>query len=116
MVDDGRLAESAAYEVSRLPDAGSQRELAMLIVAGRMNRDQVTEAVRRKVGKKNVQPRTGRVAGKLDGVSFSFSFATGELTAETLLAAIEKIRSKVKELQRGDHRDMAALAELLKAS
>ena len=69
-----------------------------------------------KVGKKNVQPKAGRVAGKLDGVSFSFSFAAGELTPETLLAAIEQIRSKLKELQKGDQRDVSALAELLRAS
>ena len=90
--------------------------MARLIVASRLNRDQVIEAVRRKVGKKNVTPRAGRVAGKLDGVSFSFAFSAGELTPETLLTAIEQIRSKVKELQRGDHRDVSALAELLRAS
>ena len=87
-----------------------------MIVACRLNRDQVIEAVRLKVGKKNVQPKAGRVAGKLDGVSFSFSFSAGELTPETLLAAIEKIRSKLKELQKGDHSDVSALADLLRAS
>ncbi len=116
MVDDGRLAESAAYEISRLKDEDAMRELASQIVASRLNRDQVTEAVRLKVGKKNVQPKAGRVAGKLDGVSFTFSFASGELTPETLLAAIEKIRSRLKELQRGDHHDVSALPGLLRAS
>ena len=116
MVDDGRLAESAAYELSRLKDEDAMRELANLIVACRMNRDQVIEAVRLKVGKKNVRPKAGRVTGKLDGVSFSFAFASGELTPETLLAAIEKIRSKLKELQRSDQRDVSALADLLRAS
>jgi ParB/RepB/Spo0J family partition protein len=66
--------------------------------------------------KKNVTPKAGRVAGKLDGVSFSFAFSAGELTPEALLGAIEKIRSKLKELQRGDHKDVSALAELLRAS
>jgi hypothetical protein len=78
--------------------------------------DQILEAVRRKVGKKHVTPKAGRLAGKLDGVSFSFAFASGELTPETLLAAIDKIRSRIKELQRSDNRDVAALAELLRAS
>jgi hypothetical protein len=80
-----------------------------------MNREQLLGAVRQKVGKKAVTPRSGKVAGKLDGVSFSFVFASGELTPETLLGAIEKIRSRLKEMQRGDHRDMSALAELLRA-
>ena len=82
----------------------------------RLNRDQVTGAVRLKVGKKNVQPRAGRVTGKLDGVSFSFSFAAGDLTPETLLGAVEQIRTRLKELQKGDHKDVSALADLLRAS
>jgi ParB family transcriptional regulator, chromosome partitioning protein len=116
MVDDGRLAESAAYELSRVKNEEAMRELANQIVASRLNRDQVIEAVRLKVGKKNVAPKAGRVAGKLDGVSFSFAFAAGELTPETLLGAIEKIRSRLKAMQRDDHRDVSALAELLRAS
>ena len=116
MVDDGRLAESGAYEISRLKNDEAMREMASMVVAGRLNRDQVLEAVRRKVGKKNVTPKSGRLAGKLDGVSFSFAFASGELTPETLLAALDKIRSKVRELQSSDSRDVAALADLLRAS
>jgi ParB family chromosome partitioning protein len=116
MVDDGRLAESAAYEISRLKDEDAMREMASMVVAGRLNRDQILEAVRRKVGKKNVTPKAGRLAGKLDGVSFSFAFAAGELTPDTLLAAIEKIRSKLKELQKGECRDVSAIADWLRAS
>lgn len=92
------------------------RELAGTVVQGRLKRDQVIEAVRRLVGKKHVQPKAGRVAGKLEGVSFSFSFASGQLTPETLLRAIEQIRGKLREMQKGDVHDVAALAELLRAS
>jgi ParB family chromosome partitioning protein len=115
MVDDGRLAESAAYEVSRLPDAAAQLAMAQLIVGKRMSRDQAAEEVRKQVGKKHVTHKAGRVAGKLEGVSFSFSFAAGELTPETLLRAIEQIRARLKQLPR-DSTDAAALAELLRAS
>jgi ParB family transcriptional regulator, chromosome partitioning protein len=115
LVDEDRLSESGAYELSRLKDEDAIRELAQQIVACRMNRDQVIEAVRLKVGKKNVTPRAGRVAGKLDGVSFSFSFASGELTPDTLLKAIEHIRSKLKELK-AEQKDVSALTDLLKAS
>jgi ParB family chromosome partitioning protein len=116
MVDDGRLTESAAYVLSRLRDEDAMREMAGMVVASRLNRDQVIEAVRQKVGKKNVAPRTGRVTGKLDGVSFSFAFSAGELTPETLLRALDQIRSKLKELQRSDHKDVSALSDLLRAS
>ena len=114
MVDDGRLAESAAYEISRLRDEDAMREMAAMVVASRLNRDQVIEAVRRKVGKKNVT-KAGRVAGKLDGVSFSFSFAAGEPTPETLLRTLDQLRSKLRELQKGD-KDLSALSDLLRAS
>jgi ParB family chromosome partitioning protein len=115
MVDDGRLAETAAYELSRLRDEEAVREMAALVVASRLNRDQVIEAVRLKVGKKNVQPKAGRVSGKLDGVSFTFSIPTGALTPEALLRAIDQIRSKLRELQKGE-KDLSALADLLRAS
>lgn len=116
MVDDGRLAESAAYELSRVPDENTIRELANHIVARRLNRQQCIDLCREHgVSKKSVQPKAGRVAGKLEGVSFSFSFAPGQLTPETLLKAVEQIRSKLKELQR-DNKDVSALPKLLRAS
>jgi hypothetical protein len=89
--------------------------MANLIVACRMNRDQVIEAVRQKVGKTTVQPKAGRVTGKCDGVSFSFSFGAGELTPATLLKVLEELRSRVRELKNTD-RDVSALADMLKAS
>lgn len=116
MVDQGQLSESAAYEISRLKDADAMRELANLVVSHRLNRDQVIEAVRQKVGRKNVQPKAGRVAGTLDGVSFSFSFAAGQLTPDLLLKAIDQIRGKLRELQKAESKDVTALAELLRAS
>lgn len=116
MVDQGRLAESAAYEISRLKEEDTMRAMAGMVVANKMNRDQVIEAIRRTVGKKAVAPKAGRVTGKLEGVSFSFAYSTGELTPETLLKAIDQIRLKLKELQKSECRDVAALAELLRAS
>ena len=114
MVDDGRLAESVAYEISRLRDEDAMRELAQTVVSGRMNRDQVTQAVRKQVGKKAVTPKAGRVTGKLEGVTFTFS--GGQLTPDTLLRAIEQLRAKLRELQKGDQKDVSALADLLRAS
>jgi ParB family transcriptional regulator, chromosome partitioning protein len=116
MVDDGRLAESAAHEISRLKDDDAMRDLANHIVALRLNRDQAIELCRRKsAGDKATPVKAGRVSGKLEGVSFSFSFA-GPLTPETLLKAVEQIRARLKELQKGNHPDASALAEMLRAS
>jgi len=116
MVDDGRLPESCAYEITRLKDEHAMRELAGQVVSRRMKREDVVGAVREKIGKKAVTPKPGKVTGKLDGVSFSFAFSAGELTPETLLKAIDQIRAKLRELQKSEHKDVSALAELLRAS
>ena len=61
MVDDGRIPESSAYELSRLPDAAAQRELAQAIAGKQINRDQLAEAVRDRVGKRKAAPKGGRI-------------------------------------------------------
>lgn len=98
MVDDGRVPESAAYEISRMPDAQAQIELSRTVAAGRMNRDQVADAVRSRVGKRAVTPRAGRLTCKLDaGVSVTVS-AGRPLTRTDLQAAIDRIRQESKKL------------------
>ena len=67
MVDDGRLAESVAYEISRLEGEQAQRELALAAEEGKLNRERVIEAVRGVVPKRNVTPRSSRVTARLDG-------------------------------------------------
>ena len=68
MVDDGRVAESAAYEISRLqPDVAAQRELAHAVADKRINRDRVAEEVRNRIGRKNVRPKSSRLACRLKG-------------------------------------------------
>ena len=63
----GQIAPATAYEMSRLPDEQSQRELAQAVVARHLPRDAVAEAVRGRVGKRNVAPKAGRLSCKLDG-------------------------------------------------
>lgn len=115
MVDDGRLAESAASEIARLPDHNGMRVLASIAVTTGMKRKEIVEAVQEQVGKKSGTPKPGKVTGKLDGVSFSFLFSTGQATPETLLRAIEHIRSKLKALPKGEPQDVS-LSDVLKAS
>ncbi len=116
LVELEQISPSIAYEISRLKDEDVIREVANTVARCRLNRDQAIELCRQKgVEKKKTQPKAGRVAGKLEGVSFSFSFSAGELTAEVLLKALDQIRSKLRELQKGD-KDVSALADLLKAS
>lgn len=115
MVDDGRVPESAGYEISRMPDEQGQRELAEAVAAGRMSRDHVAEAVRRRIGRKDVRPRAGRLSCKLDG-GISVTVSSGDpLTWDGLLAALDQIRKQAKKLC-DDGKDISALARLLRAS
>jgi ParB family chromosome partitioning protein len=102
MVDDGRVAESAAYEISRLPDEASQRELALSVASGRMNRDTVAEAVRTSIGKRKATPKGGRISCRLDGgISITLARAGQSLTKADVLLAIERLRKEAKKLEDG---------------
>ncbi len=117
MVDDGRVPESAAYEISRLPDAAGQRELAGAVAGKRLNRDAVAEEVRRRVGRKSVRPKSSRLACRLEGgVSITVS-ADGQqpLTWDDFNAAIDRLRREAKKLYEGG-KDITELARLLRAS
>lgn len=97
MVDDGRVPAAAAYELSRLPDEGSQRSLAQAVAAKQMSRDQVAEAVRSRIGKRKTTPKGGRISYRLDGVCVTVT-ADQPLTRGHLQAAIDRMRQEAKKL------------------
>lgn len=111
----GQIAPASAYELSRLPDEASQRELAQAVIAKHMPRDAVADAVRSRVGKRNVAPKAGRLSCKLDG-GISVTVSSGEpLTWDDLLSALDHIRKQAKKLYE-DGKEVSALARLLRAS
>ena len=111
----GQIAAATGYELSRLPDEQSQRELAQAVVAKHLPRDAVAEAVRNRVGKRNVAPKTGRLSCKLDG-GISVTVSSGEpLTFDALLTALDHLRKQAKKLCE-DGKEVSALARLLRAS
>jgi ParB family chromosome partitioning protein len=115
LVDAGSVSESAAYEISRLPEEKSQRELAHAVAAGRLNRSQVTEAVHRAIGKKKIQPKASRLSCRLDG-GVSVTVSAGEpLTWDVVLEAIDRIRKEARKLC-DTGKDVSALAQVLRAS
>jgi ParB family chromosome partitioning protein len=106
LVDDGRVPESAAYEISRLPDAEAKRGLAMLVAGKKLNRDQLQDAVRDAVGKRNVS-KGGRLACKLDGGVFVTVVRPGQsLTRADVTAAIERLRKEMKRFEEGVRSDL----------
>lgn len=115
MVDDGRVPESIGYELSRMPGADAQRELAAAVCQKRLKRDAVAEAVRAKIGKRAVKPRAGRLVCRLaGGVSVSIS-ASDALDWTTLIEAIDRIRREARKLC-DSGKDVAALAKSLHSS
>ena len=111
----GQIAPATGYEISRLPDAESQRELAQAIVARHLSRDAVSEMVQGRVGKRNVASKLGRLSCKLDG-GISVTVSSAEpLTWDDLLTALDHMRKQAKKLS-DDGKDISALARLLRAS
>jgi ParB family chromosome partitioning protein len=115
MVDEGRVPESAAYEISRLPGEQAQRELALAVAGGRLNRDRVQETVRGAIGKRNVTPKASRLSCRLDG-GIAFTLSSGQpLTWDDVLPAMDRIRKEAKKLYENG-KEVTELARSLRAS
>lgn len=114
MVDDGRVAESVAYEISRLPDEQGQRDLATTVAARRMSRDQVAETVRSRIGKKNVRPKASRLCWKPEsGPSITVS-AHESLSLDDLIESLSLLQRQAKRaLEKG--MDVMGFARTLRA-
>ena len=96
-------------------DEQSQRELAQAVVAKHMPRDAVADAVRSRVGKRNVAPKAGRLSCKLDG-GISVTVTSGEpLTWDHLIAALDQLKKQARKLCE-DGKEISALSRLLRAS
>lgn len=108
-VNEGRIGESAAVELSRLPDEQTQRELANAIAEKRLTRDQVTREVQARVGKRKTRPQVFRLAC-LPAADIAVTVSSDKpLAWESLLDALAQLCRRGKELQRkGD--EVAALA------
>ena len=116
LVDSGSVAESTAYELSRMPDEAGMRELAHSVAAGRLNRQGVAEAVQRTVGKKKVAPKASRLSCRLDGgLSVTVSASAGPLTWDALLESLDRLRKEAKKLY-DNGKEISALAQVLRVS
>ena len=112
----GQVPPSAAYEISRLNDSQGQLELAREIADRRISRDGVAEKVRHQVGRKNMRPKSSRLACRLEGgVSITVSSGGQPLTWDDFNAAIDRIRKEAKRLYESG-KDITELARLLRAS
>jgi ParB family transcriptional regulator, chromosome partitioning protein len=117
MVGDGpgQIKKSTAYEISRLPDADAQLELAQAVADRRVTRDQAAETVRSEIGKRNVRPKASRLSCRMEGgISLTVS-AGGPLTWEILSSVLDRLQRETKKLK-ASGQDISALAQALRAS
>ncbi len=113
----GQIAPATGYEISRLPDEQSQRELAHAVIAKRLPRRAVVEAVQETVGKRNVTPNAGRIACKLGGgISVTVSSSGEPLNWKRLLTALDHLTKQAKKLSEEGGKEVSALARVLRAS
>jgi ParB family chromosome partitioning protein len=110
MVNDGRVPESAGYELSRLPDEQSQLSLAQEIAAKRLTRDELAKVVRGRLGKRSARPADRQLAFKLDGVRITVS-STQALTWDDFNKAFDRIRKEAKQAYDAG-KEIAALRSL----
>ncbi|WP_152054190.1 ParB/RepB/Spo0J family partition protein [Tautonia marina] len=115
LVATGQLPGSTAYEISRLPDAEAQRELAQAAASRRLNRADIAGRVQARIGKKQVKPRASRLACRFEG-GIGITVSGGEaLDWESLLAALDRLRRTAKRL-RENGEDITALSRALNPS
>jgi ParB family chromosome partitioning protein len=114
LVDSGRLKPTVAYDISRLPDPQSQRDLAHAVASGKVSTEGAADAVQAVVGKRKVAPRSGRVSCKVDGVSVSLS-AAETLTWAKLYDVIGRLRSEARKLEAAG-KEVTELARQFRAS
>jgi ParB family chromosome partitioning protein len=114
LVDSGALPESTAYSLSRMPDEADQRTLAESVVAGRLNRQGVVDAVQTRLGKRNVRPKAGRLAIRLaSGISVAVSGGQ-PWTWNSLMPVLERLYREAKKLS-DNGKDITDLARSLRS-
>lgn len=106
-VDEGAISPSAAYEVSRLPGEGAQRELAARIVTEGLKRDEAGIAVG-----KAPRPRTKAAPAsparplsttrhiQVEGARVTVNFASGEVRPGDLARVLEEALAQVRAAER----------------
>jgi len=99
LVDSGAVAESTAYELSRMPDPAAMHELAQAVAAKQKTRQDVIDAVQKARGRKATTAKPERLAYRL-GNGISVTVLAGETpTRAALLKAAAKLRQEAEKLK-----------------
>jgi ParB family transcriptional regulator, chromosome partitioning protein len=103
-VEAGRLAPSVAYEVSRLDSPEEQAHLAERVVAERLNRGQVVEAVKARKEGRGAKPAASRAEIRVDGSKVTLSGLPDD-RPETVVAVLRRALKLAQEQMREAARD-----------
>lgn len=97
MIENGQIPPSAGYDISRLPDDRTRREFAQMFVARSMTRDQLSQAVKEKLGKpSNGKKKSSTVKMKTASITINSDADAEELVTE-LASVLKKARAAVKD-------------------
>jgi ParB/RepB/Spo0J family partition protein len=111
LVDQGKVAISTAYNISRVPDPAKQMAMAMEAAAGRLPRDAAAAAVKKsKRGRKSAKRPRKRGFGISLKQGRTVSVSGAESSYESLIAAL----LEAVELLKAAQADGVALDELQK--
>lgn len=95
-VEQGVIAPATAYEISKVPDADAQVELAAQVVAGKLSRDATAAAVKQRSGvKAKGKAPTSRVFRTEAGPRFTVEHKRG-LTTDLIIAGLDEIRARLE--------------------
>lgn len=100
-VEEGAISPSAAYEVSRLPDEGAQRELATRIVADGLKRDEAGDAVG-KTSRPRANPKVSEAKPSttkvilVDGAKLAITFQKKAVRTQDLVRVLEEALAQVR--------------------
>jgi ParB family chromosome partitioning protein len=96
----GKISARAGYELSKLKDESSQRELAQRAASGLLTHEQAAKAVRQRKGKPTRRRQAIRQTFLADGgwriVVLGSKNGTYDDIAQALLAALDEVRHRIR--------------------
>jgi ParB family chromosome partitioning protein len=113
-VHSGKISRSAAYKLSQIRDAQKQADFAKRLSEGQLTRDDLDTAMKPRRRQRPQSNRPARLTARLGG-GRSVAISGPGLTGETLIAWLEELLSRVREIA-VQATDLPSLAKLLKVS
>jgi ParB family chromosome partitioning protein len=100
LIETGTIPESSGYELARVENEETRKNLIEAILAGRMTRDALAAEVRKLKGRDPSRPSRDRIQCRFEnGLSFTLS-RDEPIDFEVLLESLNRMRKVVTEMKR----------------